>query len=184
MLESEGNIAACVGWELSAFHGLAAFSASPCPGCHRVPHALVCDKSHSAVGNSGSQWLCSFSFFVFQTAKSSLFGLKKGFPGKQQIQMCFCSQHPAVVSSAISLTSSSPADSWSILEQSCAQSHLLLHAGAPGTQGPQQCRVQQALGSCSCRPGKSGSCCEHRPPHTHSCRPWLLLPGVRCNKGD
>lgn len=35
MLESDGNIAACVvlptGWELSAFRGLAALSASPCP---------------------------------------------------------------------------------------------------------------------------------------------------------
>lgn len=120
---------------------------------------------------------------------------EKGVSWKAAIQMCFCSQHPAVDSSAISLTSSSP-DSWSILEQGCAQSHLLLHAGDPGTRGLGQCRVHQALGSCSCSQGRQdpavcmggmrgeAASSPGKPPHTHSCRPWLLLPGVRCNKGD
>ena len=35
---------------------------------------------------------------------------------------------------------------------------------------------QHAVGEAASVPGK--------PPHTHSRRPWLLLPGVRCNKGD
>lgn len=107
---------------------LAAFSASPCPACHHVPPALVCDKAHSQGQCCGEHWVpVALLLPLLRAPDCQILPMwaGKGLSWKAAIQMC-CSQHPAVDSSAISFTSPWPADSWSILEQGCAQSHLLL----------------------------------------------------------
>lgn len=90
ILESDGNIAACVGCPRAGNCLLPMAWHLQCPECHHVPHALVGDKSHSQGQCCREQWvpgLCSFPFSVFQTAKSSPFGLKRGFPGKRSTEV-------------------------------------------------------------------------------------------------
>lgn len=130
--ESDRNIAACVGcpqagncllptaWHLQC----PALSVTTCPMLWWVTNPTV---KGSAVGSSGSQGSAPSPSLYSRLPNPLHLGWKRAFL-ERGAQRCFCSQHPAVDCSAISLTSSLPADS-------CAQSHLLLHAGDPGTHG-------------------------------------------------
>lgn len=113
--------------------------------------------------------------------------------------MCFCSQHPAA-DPCLAVTPSSPAHSWStgaVPKATCPvwwnrAGIQDLGAGVSAEPGglwgsaPLILQDSEISILMPAQPASSGGGCLHpqKPPHTRSHRPWLLLPGVRCNKGD